>query len=145
MAKKKAIDPGQLQLEFDNPLHKPAQEYLDKYICPICKLKIVKSDYLAGIFHNQPLTEYIANLITHYRHSHITSWNKMWGEHGRSYRKAAKFGNYDEEKAKVNERAKRQLIRSCHIVFKSIGITSAHFTKLKNTDEETMTLAKRYL
>lgn len=118
--------------------------YLSDHICPICKEQVQKSNYLHQCFADQPLVEYIANLITHYRHSHITSWNKCWERGGSRYR-SKWFGDYEKEKEKVNERAKRQLIRKCYPIFTSLGIKPDHFKKLKNTTDETMRIAFRFL
>ncbi len=120
------------------------EKYLEHQICPICNFKIQKSDYLKEIFGDNPKVEWIANLVTHYRHSHISSWNKCWGYNGRYYR-SGWFGNYDEEKILVNERAKRQLIRKGFEIFKSNGVTSEHFKVLQNTTEETIKLAEKLL
>ncbi len=120
-------------------------EYLEKFICPICKDVITRSEYLAGVFSDEPKLEYIANLVTHYRHAHISSWNRMWGHYGRSYRSAAKFGDYEAEKKKVNERAKRQLIRSCYPIFVLLDITAEMFTRLENTDRYTLQIANEFL
>ncbi len=83
-------------------------------------------------------------MITHYRHHHITSWNKCWGRHGGYYR-GHWFGEYEEEKKKVNERAKRQIIRKGKKVLQEIGIKPTHFSILQNTEDKTMELALKVL
>jgi len=88
---------------------------------------------------------FIANNITHYRHTHIESWNKCWGQYGGYYRNAAHFGDYDEEKAKVNERAKRQIIRKGKDYLKLQGITAKHFEELQNNEDKTLELARKTL
>jgi len=113
--------------------------------CPICKREIKKSEYLSDIFSDNPPLEYFCNLITHYRHTHITSWNKMWGAHGRSYQKAAGFGDYEEEKSIINERAKRQLIRKAWPVFQKIGLTAKMVAGLDKTTNETIKVANKFL
>lgn len=112
--------------------------------CPICKSLIKQSEYLASVIRD-PRVLFLANMITHYRHSHISSWNKMWGDGGRYYRRAAKFGDYETEKKKVNERAKRQIIRKCYPVLLQMGITPGHFAQLQNTDPQTMAIANKFL
>lgn len=113
-------------------------------ICPICNNEIKQSEYLAGVIDNYPLL-FFSNLITHYRHNHISSWNKMWGAHGRSYQKAAKFGDYEKEKSEVNERAKRQLIRKAWPVFQKIGLTAKMVASQEMTTNETITVANKFL
>lgn len=111
--------------------------------CPICCNFIKQSEYLEMAISNEK-TRYIANLVTHYRHHHISSWNTCWSQGGRRYR-ADWFGDYDVEKAKVNERAKRQIIRKSFQILKEMGITPENISELENTTEETIKIAKKYL
>ena len=83
-------------------------------------------------------------MVTHYRHNHIDSWNKCWGRHGSRYR-SNWFGDYEEEKIKVNERAKRQIIRKGKDILNRLGITPDHFRRLQNTEQKTMELANKNL
>jgi hypothetical protein len=119
-------------------------DYLKHKICPICERKTEQSDYLNQIFKDEPEVNYLAHLVTHYRHNHIESWNKCWGRHGGRYR-SNWFGDYDDEKKKVNERAKRQIIRKGKIVLNKLGITPEHFERLQNTEEKTMEIARKSL
>ena len=112
--------------------------------CPICKRYFLASDYLREAIVDDKV-RFIANNITHYRHTHITSWNKCWGRMGGYYRAAAKFGNYEEEKHKVNERAKRQIIRKAKDYLIIQGITSKDFCGLQHNDNETLALAEKFL
>jgi hypothetical protein len=118
--------------------------YITQKICPICSRKVNNSEYLNEVFMDKPEVNYLAHLVTHYRHDHITSWNKCWGRHGASYR-SNWFGDYDLEKCKVNERAKRQIIRKCSRILKMIGIKSEHFMELQNTEPKTLELANKVL
>jgi hypothetical protein len=119
-------------------------EILQKKVCPICNRKVTESEYLNEIFEDLPEVNYLAHMVTHYRHNHIESWNKCWGRGGSRYR-ANWFGDYDEEKKKVNERAKRQIIRKGKDILQLIGITPKHFEQLQNTEDKTMELAKKLL
>ncbi|MBN8838448.1 MAG: hypothetical protein J0I09_14390 [Sphingobacteriia bacterium] len=112
--------------------------------CPLCKSEIEQSDFLETVFLNDKPTLYFANLITHYRHNHISSWNKCSGRNGYNYR-GTWFGDYDEEKAKVNERAKRQLIRKGHKELLNKGVTTETLKKLKGTTPETLKVAEKFL
>lgn len=129
--------------ETDNEI-KNSEDKRKTMYCPICNKEIIQSDYLEGIFNDDYPTLWIANLVTHYRHYHITSWNKCWDKYGNRYR-GSWFGDYDEEKAKVNERAKRQLIRKSYQSLNANGVTVETFLKLQNTTEETIKVAKKYL
>jgi hypothetical protein len=120
------------------------EKFISQKICPICHSKVSNSDYLNQQFENEPEVNYLAHLITHYRHNHISSWNKCWGYNGHHYRQNW-FGDYDEEKKKVNERAKRQIIRKGKEILRKIGIKPAHFSRLSNTEEKTMALAEKIL
>lgn len=113
-------------------------------ICPICGRHFTPSEYLVKVFTDNPKALFIANLVTHYRHKHITSWNKCWGENGNYYRRDW-FCDYAKEKQKVNERAKRQIIRKAADTLIKLGITSATFKCLQYTDEKTFALAGKKL
>lgn len=112
--------------------------------CPDCGYRFECSPFLAKIFKTQPKVEFLANLVTHFRHNHLTSWNKCWGRYGGAYRRGW-FGNYDEEKTLVNERQKRQILRKCKQFLIKHEFTSEDFTKLQNTTQETIDLAIKIL
>jgi hypothetical protein len=113
-------------------------------ICPICARKVEQSDYLNQIFKDEPEVNYLAHMVTHYRHNHIESWNKCWGHNGSRYRRNW-FGDYEEEKIKVNERAKRQILRKGLPILKELDIRPGHFEHLQNTEVKTIELAKKLL
>ena len=110
--------------------------------CPICEYRFEGSDYLKTVF-NDDRELWLANMVMHYRHEHITSWNKNWGRYGWYYRNASHFGDYDEEKAKVNEKAKRQIARKCKNYIVKYNVNAEVFNKLQNTTEETLTVVKK--
>jgi len=126
------------------PQVKDISEYLHQQRCPICHLKVNQSDYLETVFENEPQTLWLANLVTHYRHDHITSWNKCWGPNGKSYR-GHWFGDYDEEKSKYNERAKRQYIRKGGEILIANGVTVETFKTLQNTTQKTIDVVEKSL
>jgi len=105
-----------------------------------------ESDYLRTAIEDEKV-RWLANCVTKYRHSKIVSWNRMWGKgrRGDAYRTAANFGDYEEEKTKVNNRAKRQMIRKCYPLFISLGVDATHFAELQNTDWETIAVANKFL
>lgn len=107
--------------------------------CPMCGIYFTESEYLCSVISDER-TLWIANMITHYRHNHIESWNKCWGPGGGRYR-SGWFGDYDTQKRKVNERAKRQIIRKARAYLHYHKITSKHFEGLQHNDEETLALA----
>jgi hypothetical protein len=117
----------------------------DKYFCPICNKWYELSDYLKTTFADDEKTMWTANMVTHYRHVHITSWNKCWGHNGSAYRYGwFKKNDYDEKKKEVNERAKRQIMRKCNLFLIEHGITKVEFIKLCS-DPETLNLAYKLL
>lgn len=131
------------QLRQENPLIY-SEGGVTMFYCPLCNRWHIASDYLRTVFKdNREL--WLANMVTHYRHEHITSWNKMWGRYGHYYQEAAHFHDYDEEKHIVNERAKRQIIRKATDFLRENGITPATFRALQFTTEETMALAEKKL
>ncbi|MHA2252882.1 MAG: hypothetical protein ACXAD7_21140 [Candidatus Kariarchaeaceae archaeon] len=80
--------------------------------CPFCGNAPWHSDYLYNIFiadKNNIETYQIATLVTHYRHDHQESWDKM--NISRYYRRAVPGYDYDDQKEVYNNRAKRQLLR----------------------------------
>ncbi|WP_421944351.1 hypothetical protein [Pedobacter sp.] len=111
--------------------------------CPICNKKFPRSEYLKENIEDKK-TEWIANIITHHRHEHITSWNKCWDYGGNSYR-ANWFSDYDTEKRKINERAKRQLIRKATHFLIDNEIEFEHFKKLQFNSIETLHLLRKQL
>lgn len=111
--------------------------------CPICGHTVKSSDHLAKVFKNNQRRRWLANMITHYRHTHITSWNKYWGYNGWYYREASHFGDYDEEKKKVNERAKREILHKAFDFMMSIGITVDDVKALQGTEPYTIAVYER--
>lgn len=111
--------------------------------CPHCDRRFDGSEYLATVFSDDERALWLANMVMHHRHDHITSWNKCWGYGGRYYRTAAHFGNYDEEKAKVNERAKREIARKCKEYIIKNNINEEVFARLQNTTEETLNVVRK--
>ena len=110
------------------------------FYCPLYGTRFNASEYLCETFKGEDKALWLANMVTHYRHTHITSWNKCWGWGGRAYRKAAHFGDFDTEKSIVNERAKRQIARKCPQYIISNGIDHDVYSKLQGTTEETLKL-----
>lgn len=114
--------------------------------CPLCGHYFDGSEYLKTVFDANEVWQalWFANMVMHYRHNHITSWNKCWGYRGNSYRYGW-FGDYDDEKAKVNERAKRQILRKAKDYLKHYSFTADVLEELQNTTEETMKVAHKIL
>lgn len=83
----------------------------EMFSCPACGEGVPRSNYLLTVFRGDPYAEWMANLVTHWRHDHQNGYNaslqstryrdKMW--RGRAY---------EEVKAEINNRAKRQLMRA---------------------------------
>lgn len=79
-------------------------------------------------------------MVTHYRHAH-RAWDKSAGYLVRMYGRAT----YERQKNKVNEQAKRQIIRKAKDYMRHHGVTQAHLETLQHTTEETMKIAGKYL
>ncbi len=116
------------------------------FICPICKKVVEPSDYLHGIFSDDEYAEYAANLITHYRHEHINYYDKAW-KFPEYAEKIPEYTNHDQFKDTVNNRAKRVLIRAIEKNFKKEDALPLirGFLKLKNNDEKTLELIKKFV
>ncbi|QQS35754.1 MAG: hypothetical protein IPM56_16155 [Ignavibacteriales bacterium] len=115
----------------------------NKVYCPLCKKYFPESTYLASNITDMKVL-WLANMVTHYRHTHITSWNKCWGHGGHNYR-SGWFGDYETEKKKVNERAKRQIFRKCWRYMNYHFILVDHVLQLQNNDKKTIALANKML
>lgn len=112
--------------------------------CPICDSHFKQSEYLNSVFVENKRSLWLANMVTHYRHHHITSWNKCWGHNGNRYR-SNWFGDYDYEKRKVNERAKRQIIRKSTAFMLHHKIAFADFQELQYNEKATIDLIEKKL
>ena len=109
------------------------------FYCPICGAYFADSDHLRKAIPDEKV-RWLANMVTHYRHVHINHWNRCWGGAGRFYRKGW-FEDYEQEKQKVNNSAKRQIIRKAQSFLIEHEITSEHFKQLLSTEDKTMNLA----
>jgi ribosomal protein L37E len=117
-------------------------------LCPICKQYFKASPYLNQVFADTH-ARWLANMVTHYRHQHNSSWNKMWGRNGRSY--CSGFMDYDDEedyekmKQQYNERAKRQILRKCKDFMLQNGFKVDHVMQLQHNDTKTIELYRKLL
>lgn len=111
--------------------------------CPICCENFETSDYLNETFKDEHV-RWLANMVTHYRHGHIKSWDKTWSRGSYGWNQLSEW-TYDQEKLKVNERAKRQILRKCKDFMIENGFTVEHVKKLQNTDSETIKLYEKIL
>lgn len=113
------------------------EESNESFFCPVCNDYFKGSNHLLEVFGDNKKSLWIANMVTHHRHSHITSWNKRWdGTYkGSSYKL---YNNYDEEKSKVNEQAKRQIIAKCAEYLKFHGFTIDDLLLLQNNNPKTI-------
>lgn len=114
--------------------------------CPLCDSCFDGSTYLKDVFDDIP-TLWLANMVTHYRHNHITSWNKMWGDHGFYYRQAAHYDdmNYEDRKSEINERAKRQIVRKAAPYLRKNNVTIKAFENLQGTTVATLQTVRKIL
>lgn len=119
--------------------------FVEKQFCPICKYHFQTSTYLKLKIKDKHVL-WLANMVTHYRHTHINHWNKMWGEYGHHYTNGwYHYYDYDDLKIEVNERAKRQILRKCKKYMIDNGFTVEHVKQLQNTDEKTIALYEKHL
>lgn len=114
----------------------------NRVFCPICSKYFPQSEHLKKVIGNQN-TLWVANMVTHYRHSHIRSWNRCWDDYsGRHYR-SGWFSDYETEKEIVNERAKRQIMRKCLKYLKEMGFSIDDLQGLQSNSDETIKLFKK--
>tara|TARA_R110002096_G_scaffold383134_1_gene577035 strand:- start:52 stop:420 length:369 start_codon:yes stop_codon:yes gene_type:complete len=67
------------------------------------------SRHLAEVFGCNSAEYHAACLVTHYRHTHVVSHDRAW--QNPHYANKIPDYNYEDYKEKVNNRAKRQLLR----------------------------------
>jgi len=104
--------------------------------CPICQNRFPFSEYLSTVIADEK-TLWLANFVTHFRHSH-RAWDRNAGY-------IARHHDYDAAKDTINEQAKRQLVRKAAGFLRSHGIGAEHFMSLKDTTEETMVVVRKKL
>lgn len=112
------------------------------FYCPIDGKWWDGSEYLLTVFKDARKL-WLANMVTHYRHEHINWWNNRWcsgGMMNRWYYRQCVNSDYDTEKIKVNNQAKRQIIRKCTQFLVDHGFTVNDFSALQNTDVATLKL-----
>ena len=106
--------------------------------CPICGEEFIFSSFLHGAIPNEK-TRLIANLITHYRHVHQSSWNKSCHYITRKYGE----DTYEKCKKEHNNRAKRQIIRKAMDWIIEKNISKQDFLDLKHNDAKTIELIEK--
>ena len=130
--------------EHYRKIFKEIEKEIVSIYCPMCDQYFKSSDFLLDQIKDDKVL-WLANMVTHYRHIHIKSWDKCWGTNGGSYR-GNLFGEYDLEKEKINERAKRQIIRKCKEYMNYFSIGIEHIKQLKNNnDAKTLEVAEKLL
>ena len=107
--------------------------------CPLCKEWFGGSSYLSTVF-TEERGLWLANMVTHYRHIHVKSWDKMWGRYGDFYQRAANYHDedYEDRKSEINERAKRQIARKAPAFLRDNNIDIEVFKGLRGTSEKTI-------
>ena len=129
------------------------EEDFNKYLpiyCPFCgdfNLSIY-SDYLYNVFKDDYFAYVAAVLVTHYRHEHISYYDRSW-KYPKYREKNKEYKSYEEFKAIVNNRAKRQILRkikkdgNMKKDFKILLVKA--FKKLQSNDEKTNGLIEKIL
>lgn len=107
-------------------------------ICPLCGEEFKFSEYLNTAILN-PKTRLIANLITHYRHSHQKSWESQY----KYISRYCNDGVYERAKIEHNNRAKRQILRKCKEWIKDNELNAQNFLELQDNDNKTIELINK--
>lgn len=108
--------------------------------CPICGERFAESAYLATVFAGDERARWLANMVTHYRHEH-RAWDRSHPYLTRRYGEAT----YERQKQKINEQAKRQIIRKATAYLLHHGVQPEHFALLEGTENKTLALAHKKL
>ena len=127
-----------IKWDYESQLIRKRDSYYQVY-CPLCNEWFGGSSYLFTVFTDER-SLWLANMVTHYRHSHIISWDKMWGRYGGYYQQAAHYHDEDYEvrKSEINERAKRQIVRKATEFLKNNNIGMDVFNSLQGTTDKTI-------
>lgn len=127
-----------IKWDYESQLIRKRASYYQVY-CPLCNEWFGGSSYLFTVFTDER-SLWLANMVTHYRHSHIVSWNKMWGRYSGYYQQAAHYHDEDYEvrKSEINERAKRQIVRKATEFLKNNNIGMDVFNSLQGTTDKTI-------
>lgn len=80
--------------------------------CPLCGAPLRRSPHLEEAFKGDAYGLWLARTVTHYRHDHLTSYNRAYlsSAYARKIPGYSAMG-HEAYRALVNERAKRQIIR----------------------------------
>lgn len=114
---------------------------VQNFFCPICVDFNKASEYLNSVITDKK-TLWLANMITHYRHHHISWWDKKYGRNS-VYK--VQYGDYETEKLKVNNSTKRQILRKCLLFLNNHGFCRENFLTVKDNDQATIDLIKKLL
>lgn len=122
---------------------KVTQVTIVEQYCPMCNQYFNTSAFINSLFENDDKARWLSNMVMHHRHDHITSWNSNWSKNGfaRNYLNV----DYNKEKHKVNERAKRQIVRKCRDYMIQHGFYAEDVIKLQGTEQNTIDAYKKYL
>lgn len=120
---------------------------MEPFTCPICGSVVRRSEYLATIFKDDLYALWMACLVTSYRHDHISYYDNTW----RFPAYASKNPEYEDHesfKIKVNNRAKRQIIRALWRTKwprkDKVQLTRACL-RMQNNDQKTLALIESYI
>lgn len=117
---------------------------INYFFCPLCNNYFPESEYLRTVINNAN-TIWLANMVTHYRHKHIISWNNHWNGTYKGSKYFLYGETYEKEKRKVNERAKRQILRKAETFLKEHGFSLKDFEQLQGNAPKTLALALKTL
>ena len=133
--------------------NKYTDEDFNKYLpvyCPVCMdfNFSIYSDYLYDVFKDDYFAYMAAVLVTHYRHGHISYYDRSW-KYPWYREKNKEYKSYEEFKILVNNRAKRQILRKIKKDKNikqdaKISLVKA-FKKLQFNDEKTDELVEKIL
>lgn len=142
---KTAVTPATVRKLENKIICKQCHNNKETVWCPKCGSTFEHGGYLRIAFRGDRAGLHAACLVTHYRHDHVHSHDRAW-QNSRYANKIPDY-DYDDYKAQVNNRAKRQLIRSIAKYCKEgtypadspIGAAELvrAFGRLKENDEKT--------
>lgn len=120
--------------DLEVPMHRGGAGLLPD----VCRVE-GRQQLLVSVF-TRPQTPWLATMVMHYRHDH-RSWDCQHGYISRVHGEET----YQCQKAKVNNEAKRQIIRKCPDYLLAVGVEVDDFRALRSIDDQTIELATRKL
>ncbi len=109
---------------------------MPQIICPVCDAIVKRSEYLQAEFKDDPDDPdalYAANLVTHYRHTHLKQYDYAW-RNPKDKKTGYTNVEHEEFRSEINRSVKKELIEALVKVNKWESVRG--FLSLRDNDPE---------